>query len=501
MAIKVIVALVFGFAMTMAVFFRFNSKAESESDNQRYLSYAPAMYNLPLLFVMLFVVCLIFLLAPAVTGAKVTRMLGLTLSMLVQVSLTISVYYLVLVLLMPMLRRLISSRTCAMLWILPDLLYFIFYLSNNSGNQLPGLVLCVSKEFIWITSAIWAVGFFGVLIWKTVEHFVFRSGILKGSGTVTDQRVLDIWNKELDDAYEKNPEYALVVSPHVSSPLSVGFFRRTIRVVLPEREYTDDELSMIFRHEIVHLCREDSANKFFLVFCSALCWFNPLVWIAMKKSAEDIELSCDETVLLKADEARRYEYAGLLLSNAGSMKGFTTCLSASAASMRYRLRAITKPKKMRTGAVIAGLSTFALIMSCGLVALACGDTTGADILYGKGVQEQYHVSLVRQVGDEFDTELYLTDEKAFHEYMSDMKMITIFGRYSFLGLERQYAMLLDTPEGPVNITLSDNYINISPLNDQSKTTYYLPDGVDWGIFESLVTDAPPVDGAVRESDA
>jgi len=50
MAIKVIVALVFGFAMTMAVFFRFNSKAESESDNQRYLSYAPAMYNLPLLF-------------------------------------------------------------------------------------------------------------------------------------------------------------------------------------------------------------------------------------------------------------------------------------------------------------------------------------------------------------------------------------------------------------------------------------------------------------------
>ena len=55
-----------------------------------------------------------------------------------------------------------------------------------------------------------------------------------------------------------------------------------------------EELKLILKHEIVHIAREDSWSKFFLVFCTAMYWFNPLMWYAMKKSAEDMELSCDD---------------------------------------------------------------------------------------------------------------------------------------------------------------------------------------------------------------
>ena len=45
-----------------------------------------------------------------------------------------------------------------------------------------------------------------------------------------------------------------------------------------------------------------------------------------------------ETVLLDADSSVKRQYAGLLLKTAGDERGFTTCLSASAGALRYRLK-------------------------------------------------------------------------------------------------------------------------------------------------------------------
>lgn len=69
----------------------------------------------------------------------------------------------------------------------------------------------------------------------------------------------------------------------------------------------------------------------------ALCWFNPLMWIATRKASDDLELSCDEIVLENMDEGMRRQYAELLLDTAGQAGGFTICLSAAAETMRYRL--------------------------------------------------------------------------------------------------------------------------------------------------------------------
>ncbi len=97
--------------------------------------------------------------------------------------------------------------------------------------------------------------------------------------------------------------------------------------------------------------------------------FNPFLWIAMKKSAEDLELSCDEAVLVHADADTRRRYAELILKTAGDSRGFTTCLSASAASLRYRLRQVVRPGRRHSGALLAGLFFFLLAAGCSLVTL------------------------------------------------------------------------------------------------------------------------------------
>ena len=71
-----------------------------------------------------------------------------------------------------------------------------------------------------------------------------------------------------------------------------------------------------------------------MVFCTAMCWFNPLMWVAMRKSADDFELSCDESVLLAQPQPVRRQYAELLLRPAGDARGVATSQSATASAQR-----------------------------------------------------------------------------------------------------------------------------------------------------------------------
>ena len=121
-----------------------------------------------------------------------------------------------------------------------------------------------------------------------------------------------------------------------------------------KKSYTEEEAELIFLHELHHIQRNDTHTKFFLKFCTALGWFLPFIWIAVKKAEADLELSCDEIVLKDADDHKRKKYAELLLTTAGGPIGFTTCLSASAQSLRYRMRATLeqKEKKSRNRAAV-----------------------------------------------------------------------------------------------------------------------------------------------------
>lgn len=100
----------------------------------------------------------------------------------------------------------------------------------------------------------------------------------------------------------------------------------------------------------------------------------------MRKSAEDIELSCDESVTfgVSADERRRY--ADLILSSAGDGRGFTTCLSAKASSLRLPAQerhAARDEELRRAGDRYRDLPAH---LSCGQVALAYGGGTGEELI-------------------------------------------------------------------------------------------------------------------------
>lgn len=315
---------------------------------------------------------------------------------------------------------------------------------------------------------------------------------LGDSREITDAAILAIWDEVIAEARIKKPKFKLVRSSNVKTPLSVGLFRRAIRVILPEQNYLPEELELILRHEIVHIAREDSWSKYFLVFCTAMCWFNPLMWFAMRKSAEDIELSCDETVLLQANDAARKKYAELLLSVAGDERGFTTCLSASAKAMRYRLKNIMKPTKRGSGAVVVGVAFFLLCMTSGYVALAYGGISGAERIYKGGDYREYRLRNVSMAEDEYHRKYEIINENAFHEYLSGLTLLELTGNYSFSGSDKSVHYLMDTPKGTLVVALQDNMIRITALygKDPKTEDYYIREGVDWEYMNDIIRDYP-----------
>lgn len=278
----------------------------------------------------------------------------------------------------------------------------------------------------------------------------------------------------------------LLVSPAVATPLSIGLFPSTLRVVLPQRDYTQKELDLILRHELIHIGRGDSTAKFFLTFCTALCWFNPLMWTAMRQGAEDLELSCDQEVLAKSDEEERQEYARLLLRTAGEQAGFTTCLSASASSLRRRLQRALHPTRRFICGIAAGLAAFALVMTFGWAALAY-DVTGQEVFFPGGTREDWSFSNIylSEMGA-----CQASDPEALADYLSGLELGCLAGQYSFQPQGRKLSMYLYGPEGSRFLSLRDNVAQSFPLatsSYESNNSYLITNGVDWEYLESLLT--------------
>ena len=100
------------------------------------------------------------------------------------------------------------------------------------------------------------------------------------------------------------------------TPLMFGVFRPLI--TLPERVYSEELLTNILRHELLHYRRRDPLYKWLAVAVLSTQWFNPLSYLIRRELNRACELSCDEILLRDMDRADKQSYGNTLLSMAAS---------------------------------------------------------------------------------------------------------------------------------------------------------------------------------------
>ena len=100
-------------------------------------------------------------------------------------------------------------------------------------------------------------------------------------------------------------------SEKISAPFVFGLF--VPRIYLPdvldkfEKEY-------VLLHERTHIRHGDWLIKIIGMFAVAVHWFNPLAWLAYKLFEQDIEMSCDESVVAGMDDALKQAYTMSIVS-------------------------------------------------------------------------------------------------------------------------------------------------------------------------------------------
>ena len=407
------------------------------------------------------------------------------LSLSLDVMIVISVYFLLLIFLLPVFRRYFSARACATMWILPVFMFWQAHILLQNAPA-PSLVIYIPPHILEIMFLVWVIGFIAVFAGKFISHFLFRYRVMSASIPVRDPEVLELFDRELKRLEYYHP-VRLVISSAVSAPLSMGSRKRTRVTVLPNREFTHQELQFIFRHEIHHLQRGDVNNKVFFAFCLALCWFNPLIWIAIRKASDDLELSCDEIVLEDMNEQQRRQYAELLLDTAGHSRGFTTCLSAAAETMRYRLKNVVTVRKRWPGTLMLSVAMFLCVMSYGTIAVSNDRGTVAELITEYRTAADIRSVYYQPEGETRLSEVFAWDSENLFSYLVtlDVEKLSNANELNALGGER-LSVVVDN-SGTMQLMFHDKFVEVYHYHNGGRTEYYyLRSDLNWGIINSYL---------------
>ena len=409
-------------------------------------------------------------------------------SLVCGIFISIALFFALFMLLLPVLRKYVSAKAIALIWLLPNYLYLT--VQTYMALDKPRLVFDLGNLSMQQVSMVWIVVAAMVLSVYLIRHFIFRHKLLHNARPVENVMIRSLWETMQTEYEFKKPCIRIVVSDNTSTPLSIGLFRHTTVLVLPHTNYVEEELKLIFKHELIHIIRADSEIKMFIAFCNAICWFNPLMWIAMKKCSEDLELSCDEYVIEDCSEEKKDLYANLILSTAGNEAGFTTCLSASVGALKYRLTNIYKPKRKFSGSVIVGVLMAAMLLTSGCIAFSYNHQVVADV-FERNVNEESIDEKSISLAERNTFSMYsCKDPDALHDYLMNLKICDITGNYNNKYNEGNTLYChYQTDEGLVVISVDDNAFEYAPLYTNGRIDthiYHLDEPVDWEYILSLM---------------
>ena len=236
----------------------------------------------------------------------------------------------------------------------------------SSSTNLEPFDLRAVLLTLWLTEV--AIGI-TILARAFYVHSIFRRQLMP----IEDSRYSELL-AQLGQRFNISRTPSLALSAATQSPCLMGLLKPVI--VIPENlaeQFDDEKIKMIIAHELAHHKRRDLWWCWLPTISRIVFFFNPLVWVALKKWNIAKEMACDELVL-NVTNFSPATYAEVLVNIAS--KAIRSRLMASPASismiqsssLKRRLLAmshITNPGRFSTRSI----SLFLLILLTAMVGL------------------------------------------------------------------------------------------------------------------------------------
>lgn len=181
--------------------------------------------------------------------------------------------------------------------------------SNNLISTNNTYHLTVSIEQILYT--VYFIGFFAFTVYYILCYYIFLKGLKKTIKEALNTQYLNCLN-DICSEMGISKTIKLKQSYINCSPMLIGIINPTI--ILSTKDYTINEVSMIFKHELTHYKRNDIIYKLFALIVHIIHWFNPISYLALHNINEACEYSCDEAITKKMNEQNKREYGYMLLN-------------------------------------------------------------------------------------------------------------------------------------------------------------------------------------------
>ncbi len=214
---------------------------------------------------------------------------------------------------------------------------------------------------------------------RTVE---IRRGALTAVGPPV---AMQVWDRCLR-AFGLH-EVLLCSSPHVTSPVAAGEWRKTI--ILPEpllSSTNEDILTTAIGHEMAHLARHDFALNVLYELVSLPIAFHPVSWLIRRILDETREMACDELVTDRLLDAGVYAQSivkiaavMIALPQPGYTLGVFDRNTLEKRIRRLLDRPIVNPKRARL-LLVGGLTAVALcaVIAAGIAVTARAQSSDLD---------------------------------------------------------------------------------------------------------------------------
>lgn len=241
---------------------------------------------------------------------------------------------------------------------------------NNAVTDLPsvnhnteikrGISLIQAAVILWLI---------GIAVYILIQclsylHFIieYRRWTLPAS-----EKISAIANDEAKQLGMKQ-QVQVLQSTHINVAMMKGFIKPVI--LLPIRDYTEDELHFICCHECVHFKHKDIWIKLISMAATAVHWFNPFVHIMNHALAQDLEIACDSTVVRNKDLEYRKSYNTTILNTIdkkGQSFPLTTAFSQKN-NLKQRFKNNLDMKLKKKGRFALCLMITICVVGSGLVA-------------------------------------------------------------------------------------------------------------------------------------
>lgn len=227
----------------------------------------------------------------------------------------------------------------------------------------PPETIMIAATVAWssLLSVIWLSGAIVTSVWAVGSHLRLRSLIQRQARPASEAvRSTLTWSRQ-----RMGVRQALPISQITGLPTMAIWGWLAPRLLVPHdatERYTQAELRGMLLHELVHLRRRDGMWIWLALAACAMHWFNPLVWLCLRRYLADRELECDREALKLLPETERLTYGHALLKTFAGQRAWplATCTPFSRPlpnhELHYRITMIAQPLNSRWGRLAALLT-------------------------------------------------------------------------------------------------------------------------------------------------